>query len=79
MVNTSTISGISTNDATGKIVIHLTAPYGPFANVLGFPALGLIPAGFPMKVEPTSPPPGVGPYRTTNIVPNVTIIDGSRR
>lgn len=64
-----TISGITTDDATGKIVIHLTAPYGPFANVLAFPALGLIPAGFPMKVEPTSPPPGAGPYMVTNIVP----------
>jgi peptide/nickel transport system substrate-binding protein len=65
-----TISGITTNDATGKIVIHLTAPYGPFDNVLAFPALGIIPSGFPMKVEPTSPPPGVGPYEVTNIVAN---------
>ena len=65
-----TISGITTNDATGQIVIHLTAPYGPFANVLAFPALGIIPTGTPMKVEPTSPPPGVGPYVTKNIVAN---------
>ena len=68
----STISGITTNNATGEIVIHLTAPYGPFDNVLAFPSLGIIPAGFPMKVEPTSPPPGVGPYMTTHIVPNVS-------
>jgi peptide/nickel transport system substrate-binding protein len=68
----STISGITTNNATGKIVIHLTAPYGPFDNVLAFPALGLIPAGTPMKNEPNNPPPGVGPYKTTNIVPNVS-------
>jgi peptide/nickel transport system substrate-binding protein len=66
----STISGITTDDATGKIVIHLTAPYGPFDNVLAFPALGLIPAGFGFKVQPTSPPPGVGPYEVTNIVAN---------
>jgi peptide/nickel transport system substrate-binding protein len=65
-----TISGITTDDATGKIVIHLTAPYGPFANVLSFPSLGFIPSGFPMKVEATSPPPGVGPYKVTNIVAN---------
>jgi peptide/nickel transport system substrate-binding protein len=64
------ISGITTDNATGKIVIHLTAPYGPFDNVLAFPAMGFIPAGTPMKVEPTSPPPGVGPYEVTNIVPN---------
>ena len=66
----STISGITTNNATGKIVIHLVAPYGPFDNVLAFPAMGIIPAGFPLKVEPTSPPPGVGPYKVTNIVAN---------
>jgi peptide/nickel transport system substrate-binding protein len=65
-----TISGITTDDATGKIVIHLTAPYGPFDNVLAFPALGIIPSGTPFKAEPTSPPPGVGPYEVTNIVPN---------
>ena len=65
-----TISGITTNDATGKIVIHLTAPYGPFDNVLAFPALGIIPTGTPMTAQPTSPPPGVGPYEVTNIVAN---------
>jgi peptide/nickel transport system substrate-binding protein len=65
-----TISGITVDDATGKIVIHLTAAYGPFDNVLAFPSLGIIPSGFPMKVQPTSPPPGVGPYMVTNIVPN---------
>jgi peptide/nickel transport system substrate-binding protein len=66
----NTISGITTDNATGKIVIQLTAPYGPFDNVLAFPSLGLIPSGFPMKPQPTSPPPGVGPYEVTNIVAN---------
>jgi peptide/nickel transport system substrate-binding protein len=64
------ISGITTNDATGKIVIHLVKPYGPFDNVLAFPAVGLIPTGIPFKEEPQNPPPGVGPYKVTNIVPN---------
>jgi peptide/nickel transport system substrate-binding protein len=50
-----TISGITTDNATGRIVIHLTAPYGPFDNVLAFPALGLIPAGTPFTPQPTSP------------------------
>jgi peptide/nickel transport system substrate-binding protein len=67
-----TISGITTDNATGKIVIHLTAPYGPFDNVLAFPALGIIPAGTPFHNLPNSPPPGVGPYMTTNIVPNAS-------
>jgi peptide/nickel transport system substrate-binding protein len=67
-----TISGITANDATGQIVIHLNAPYGAFENVLAFPALGIVPAGTPMKKESTDPPPGVGPYEIENIVPNVS-------
>jgi peptide/nickel transport system substrate-binding protein len=65
-----TISGITTNDSTGQITIHLVAPYGAFDNVLAFPALGLIPSGTALKNLPNSPPPGVGPYMITNIVPN---------
>jgi peptide/nickel transport system substrate-binding protein len=67
-----TISGITTDDATGKIVIHLNSAYGAFDNVLAFPALGIIPTGTPLKNEPNSPPPGVGPYEITSIVPNAS-------
>ena len=65
-----TVSGVKTNDATGKIVIHLTKAYGPFENVLAFPALGLIDpktAPKPFKVQATNPPAGVGPFMVTNI------------
>ena len=66
-----TISGIITNNRTGKIVIHLTAPYGAFDNVLAEPSLGLIPTGSaPFKNDPLHPPPGVGPYMVKNIVEN---------
>ena len=66
-----TISGISANDKTGKIVIHLTAPYGAFDNVLAEPALGLIPTGSaPFKNDPLHPPPGAGPYMIKNVVAN---------
>jgi peptide/nickel transport system substrate-binding protein len=67
-----TISGITADDATGKITIHLLTPYGAFGNVLAFPSLGLVPTGSPLKNEPNSPPPGVGPYMITNIVPNAS-------
>jgi peptide/nickel transport system substrate-binding protein len=67
-----TISGITTNDSTGQITIHLVAPYGAFDNVLAFPALGVVPSGTPFKNEPNSPPPGVGPYEITSVVPNVS-------
>jgi peptide/nickel transport system substrate-binding protein len=64
------ISGITTDDATGKITIKLTSPYGAFLNVLAFPSLGLVPSGTPMKNLPNNPPPGVGPYSIENVVPN---------
>ena len=64
------ISGITADDATGKITIKLLAPYGAFDNVLAFPSSALVPTGTPMKNEPNSPPPGDGPYMITNVVPN---------
>jgi peptide/nickel transport system substrate-binding protein len=66
-----TISGIKTDDATGQITITLTAPYGAFDNVLAFPSFAPVPKGTPFKNEPANPPPGVGPYKFANIVPNV--------
>lgn len=66
----STISGITTDDATGQITIQLTAPYGAFENVLAMPALGIIPAGTPIKNESATPPPGVGPYVMASVVPD---------
>ncbi len=65
-----TISGIQTDDATGRITIQLVAPYGPFLNVLAFPAAGLVPSGTPMKSLANDPPPGVGPYEIESVVPN---------
>jgi peptide/nickel transport system substrate-binding protein len=65
------ISGIQTDDSTGKITIELTQPYGAFLNVLAFPNMGLVPTGSPMKTVQTDPlPAGVGPYIVKNIVPN---------
>jgi peptide/nickel transport system substrate-binding protein len=64
------ISGISTNNTTGKIVIHLTAAYGPFANVLAFPAFGFVDpktAPMPFKVQAGDPPAGAGPYMVNDI------------
>jgi peptide/nickel transport system substrate-binding protein len=64
------ISGITADDATGKIAITLTQPYGAFPNVLAFPSSGLVPSGTPMKNLSTSPPPGVGPYTIASVTPN---------
>lgn len=64
------ISGIQTDDATGRITIRLTTPYGAFSNVLAFPSSGLVPSGTPMRNLSTDPPPGVGPYMITQVSPN---------
>jgi peptide/nickel transport system substrate-binding protein len=66
----TTISGIQTDDATGKIVIHLTTPYGAFPNVLAFPSAGLVPAGTPNTNLSSNPPPGVGAYMIKDVSPN---------
>ena len=63
------ISGISADDATGKLSIKLVRPNGAFANVLALPATALVPSGTPMKDLSANPPPGVGPYRITDVVP----------
>jgi peptide/nickel transport system substrate-binding protein len=66
------ISGITTDDATGKITIKLikSSPYGAFPNVLAFPSSGLVPKGTPMVNEPNNPPPGDGPYMFKSVTPN---------
>ncbi|HEY1274022.1 MAG TPA: ABC transporter substrate-binding protein [Thermoleophilaceae bacterium] len=67
-----TISGIQADDATGRITIHLTEPYGAFANVLAFPAAGITPAGTAQRNLSNDPPPGVGPYTIKDVSPNRT-------
>ncbi|HEY3192790.1 MAG TPA: ABC transporter substrate-binding protein [Solirubrobacterales bacterium] len=64
------ITGITTDDATGKITIQLDKPYGAFTNVLAFPELGLVPCGTPEHTLTTDMPPSSGPYMLTDIVPN---------
>lgn len=63
----SKISGIVSDDATGKITIRLNAPYGPFDNVLALSGAGLVPSGTPMKDLATAPPPGIGPYTISKV------------
>jgi peptide/nickel transport system substrate-binding protein len=65
-----TISGIQADEASGRITIRLTAPYGAFANVLAFPSSGLVPSGTPMRNLSTDPPPGVGPYMIEDVETN---------
>lgn len=63
----TTISGITSDDTTGKITIELNTPYGPFSNVLALSGAGLVPTGTAMKNLATNPPPGLGPYTLNSV------------
>ncbi|MBE7186992.1 ABC transporter substrate-binding protein [Jatrophihabitans endophyticus] len=65
-----TISGITTDDSTGKITINLTQPYGAFSNILAFEASAPVPSNTPMKVLSAAPPIGDGPYKFSNVQPS---------
>lgn len=64
------ISGIKADDATGKITINLTKPYGALLNVMAFPAAGLVPSTTKLANLSNNPPSGVGPYIIKDVVPN---------
>ena len=63
------ISGISTDDRSGKIVIHLTQPSGTFSYLLGLPYGAPLPADTPNEDETAHPPPATGPYVITDVRP----------
>lgn len=65
---TNSISGIVTDDKTGKITIKLAQAYGSFANVLGLSSIGLVPSGTPMRdLTDEDLPPGVGAYEIVDV------------
>jgi peptide/nickel transport system substrate-binding protein len=64
------ISGIDTDDKTGKITINLSEPDGSFSHVLSMWFAGLVPGDTPCKNLSEDPPPGVGAYKVTESVPN---------
>lgn len=56
------ITGIKTDDKTGKITIELTAPRGTFTNELGLLYGAPVPKSTPAKNMTANPPPATGPY-----------------
>jgi peptide/nickel transport system substrate-binding protein len=63
------ISGIKTDDKTGKIEIDLVSPRGTFTNELGMLFAAVLPAGTPAKNLTSDPPPATGPYVITKVEP----------
>lgn len=61
------IGGITSNNRTGKIVIHLIWPLGAFNDLLALPFAAPVPADTPMRSQTFSPPPATGPYAITDV------------
>jgi peptide/nickel transport system substrate-binding protein len=56
------IAGIETDDASGRIVIHLVKPRGTFSNELALPFAAPVPADTAAEDLTAHPPPATGPY-----------------
>ncbi len=63
------ITGIKTDDKSGKIVIDLVAPRGTFSNELGMLFAAVLPADTPAKNMTANPAPATGPYMITKSEP----------
>jgi peptide/nickel transport system substrate-binding protein len=59
----TSISGITADDASGRVTIRLRRRDAAFDALLAEPALGIVPAGTQVSERPAHPPPGIGPYR----------------
>jgi len=68
------ISGITTDDASGKITINLTQPQGDFENILATEFAAPLPASTPAKDQSTTPAPSTGPYVIQSYKPNKVAI-----
>jgi peptide/nickel transport system substrate-binding protein len=67
---TGDISGITADDATGKITINLASPQGDFENILATTFAAPVPPNTPAKDQSTTPAPSTGPYMIQSYKPN---------
>lgn len=65
-----TISGITTDDATGKIVVNLVAPFAPIEDIFALAGTAPVPPTTPMKNLANTGTIGDGPYMWSSITPN---------
>jgi peptide/nickel transport system substrate-binding protein len=65
------ISGIATDNSTGKIVIHLRRPRGTFTQELGLMFVAPVPPSTPMYDASFNPPPATGPYAIVESQPGI--------
>jgi peptide/nickel transport system substrate-binding protein len=69
-----TISGITADDATGKITINLSQPNGTFPQILALMFAAPVPQSTPLDEDQTkNPPPSSGPFMITSATPPRTL------
>jgi peptide/nickel transport system substrate-binding protein len=68
------ISGITADDATGKITVKLNSPQGDFNYILATEFAALVPANSPQKDTSTNPVPSTGPYMISSYKPNKSVL-----
>ncbi|MGH3264544.1 MAG: ABC transporter substrate-binding protein, partial [Trebonia sp.] len=64
------ISGITTDDATGKIVVNLSTPFAPIVDIFALAGTAPVPQSTPMKNLASTGTVGDGPYKWGPISPN---------
>jgi len=58
-----TLSGVTTNDATGTITVNLVAPFYPMIDIFALPGTAPVPKSTPMKNLASTGTIGDGPYK----------------
>jgi peptide/nickel transport system substrate-binding protein len=68
------ISGITTDDSTGRIEIKLAKPESDFLYVLSTPFASFVPASTPRRVTQNPPPAADGPYDFASYSPGKSFL-----
>ena len=58
-----TLSGVTTDDATGKITVNLVAPFAPIVDIFALAGTAPVPPSTPMKNLASTGTIGDGPYK----------------
>jgi peptide/nickel transport system substrate-binding protein len=67
-----TISGVTTNNSTGTITVHLVAPFAPMTDIFALAGMAPVPSNTPMKNLAATGTLGDGPYKWGTINPGHT-------
>lgn len=68
----STISGVTTDNATGRITVNLVAPFAPMVDIFALSGTAPVPPSTPMKNLASTGTIGAGPYKWGPITPGHT-------